>query len=106
MRWVTHIVWASLAYKAGGLEPLLAAALAGAATALTDVLGHQGLRRAWWHDPLAVAAHVVVAPSLAPWNIVAGLTHVALDWISPGKLATSWLYNLPWIVLGAWLWTL
>jgi len=106
MKWVTHIIWAGLAYKAAGLDPATALALAGIATAITDVLGHRGLRRAWWHDPLAVAAHIAVYPGGGLWSLLAGLSHVALDWISPGRLAVSWVYNFPFMALGAWLWTL
>jgi len=105
MMWITHIIWASLAYKAAGLTPYAAIPLAAVATAITDVLGHRSLRRAWWHDPLAVAVHVGVAPQAGLWALAAGLSHVALDWISPGRLAVSWIYNFPWIALGAWLWT-
>jgi len=106
MMWVTHIIWAGLAYKAAGLAPHIAVPLAAAATAITDVLGHRGLRRAWWHDPLAVAVHIAVYPQGGLWPLLAGLTHVALDWISPGRLAVSWAYNFPFIAFGAWLWTL
>jgi len=106
MKWVTHIVWAGLMYKAAGLPAHEAVFFATLATVVTDVFGHRGLRRAWWHDPLALAAHVAVAPHAGLWALAAGTTHVALDWISPGRLAVSWWYNVPWIALGLWLWTL
>jgi len=98
-------VWAGLVYNFAGAPPPLALALAAAATVLTDVFGHRGLRRAWWHDPLALAVHTAVYPQGGAWSIAAGLTHVALDWASPGQLAVSWWYNLPFLALGLWLWT-
>jgi len=105
MKWITHILWAGLAYRATGLPEVTALTLAAAATAITDLLGHRGLRRAWWHDPLALVAHFAVYPQGGVWSIVAGLSHVVLDWLSPGRLAVSWAYNLPFLALGAWLWT-
>lgn len=111
MKWYTHILWASLAYSLAA-PPDVSVALAAAATVLTDALGHGGLRRAPHHDALALFAHTAVALiytqtwQTALAGLLAGLLHVALDKISPGRLAVSNIYNLPFALAGAALWTL
>lgn len=116
MKWVTHYVWAALpliyVYHCAYLPLVIAYSVT--ATVLTDMLAHRGRpvpHRTWWHDPWAVAAHSLVAGSIAwsaglPWLLWAalgalgGFTHVFLDWISPGRKAISWGYNAPALLLG------
>ncbi len=100
MKWVTHVVWGALPFLST-MGPL-SYAVASLHTALTDVMGHWGYRRAKWHDVLSVVLGVAIGLHLG--NVAAGLAmgliHVVLDWLSPGRLAVSWLYNLPFILLG------
>lgn len=110
MKWVTHILWAALPYRL--VAPTdVALAMAAVATVLTDAAGHTGLRRNKYHDLLAAASHVLTALLYSPTpnsllaGAVAGLTHVALDYASPGRLAVSWPYNAAWIIPAVWLWT-
>lgn len=109
MKWITHIVWATLAYtQVMPLEKAIVAA--SVATALTDIFGHTGLRRNSLHDILAIAFHAAApallvqpTPQVFLWALVAGFSHLFLDYIAPGKLAVSWIYNLPWLVAGLYI---
>jgi hypothetical protein len=80
----------------------MAYAAASLHTAITDMLGHRGYRRARWHDALSVALGVAIGLYLgnAAAGLAMGLIHVVLDWISPGRLAVSWLYNAPFFIMG------
>jgi hypothetical protein len=74
-----------------------AAAAAAFHTAVTDVLGHSGLRRNKYHDLISIAvAAAIAAYMLNPIYLLLGLLHVFLDWASPGRLAVSWAYNILW----------
>lgn len=103
MKWVTHIVWGAAVLRFFGAGLPTAFALASLHTVFTDVLGHRGLRRAWYHDILSIIIGILLGLYVGlpmPASLALGLTHVVLDWISPGRLAVSWLYNLPFLALG------
>ena len=101
MKWLTHVVWGSLPFLPS--MGLMAYAVASVHTAITDVMGHWGYRRAMWHDALSVVLGVAIGWYLdnVAAGLLLGLIHVVLDWLSPGRLAVSWLYNAPFFLLGA-----
>ena len=97
MKWVTHILWGVAVLTLLKADLVTAAAAAAFHTAVTDVLGHSGLRRNKYHDLISIAvAAVIAAYMLNPIYLLLGLLHVFLDWASPGRLAVSWAYNTLW----------
>ena len=97
MKWVTHILWGVAVLTLLKADLVTAAAAAAFHTAVTDVLGHSGLRRNKYHDLASIAtAAVIAAYMLNPIYLLLGLLHVFLDWASPGRLAVSWAYNTLW----------
>lgn len=97
MKWVTHIAWATVILymlKEPTWEDYL---LIAAHTAITDVFGHYwrgGVpARNKYHDVIAITLAILLWYSDPLTGLAVGLTHVILDWVSPGKLAVSWLYN-------------
>lgn len=102
MKWATHIAWGVLTLRFFGLGLQEALGLSFLHTMVTDILGHRGLRRSRYHDVIAIlaGAALTVAVGLSPLpGIALGLAHVVLDLVSPGKLAVSWWYNLPFLAL-------
>jgi hypothetical protein len=85
--------------------PVHLAALAGAAhTAATDIMGHSGPRRNRLHGVASLAAAALVAAALGcPQALALGPLHIALDCLSPGRLAVSRWYNALWAAAGALL---
>jgi len=97
VKWVTHILWGVAVLTLLKADLVTAAAAAAFHTAVTDVLGHSGLRRNKYHDLISIAvAAVIAAYMLNPIYLLLGLLHVFLDWASPGRLAVSWAYNTLW----------
>jgi len=80
-----------------GVDVSTAVVAASLHTAVTDVLGHQGLRRSKYHDVISIVAAVVISAYLHNAALlVLGVIHILLDWASPGRLAVDWMYNLLW----------
>ena len=80
-----------------GVDVSTAVVAASLHTAVTDVLGHQGLRRSKYHDVISIAVAVVISAYLHNVAyLILGPIHILLDWASPGKLAVNWMYNLLW----------
>ena len=97
MKWATHILWGAALLTLLKIDLAAAVATSAVHTAVTDVLGHSGLRRNKYHDLISIAvAAAVAAYMLNPTYLLLGLLHVFLDWASPGRLAVSWAYNVLW----------
>ena len=97
MKWVTHILWGVAVLTLFRIDLPAAAAASAVHTAITDALGHSGLRRSKYHDLISIAAAAALAAYLhSPAYIILGVLHVLLDWASPGRLAVDWLYNVLW----------
>ncbi len=97
MRWATHILWGVAALAALHVDPVSAAAASAVHTVATDMLGHKGLRRSRYHDLISMLAAVVISAYLhSPAYLALGVLHIFLDWVSPGRLAVSWVYNMMW----------
>jgi hypothetical protein len=99
VKWVTHIIWGTAVLSALGANLYEAAAYSSLHTVVTDVLGHTGLRRNKLHDIISMLAAVVISVHLHnPIYMVLGIVHIALDLLSPGKLAVNVPYNLLWSI--------
>jgi len=99
VKWATHILWGAALLGLLGVDLYVAAAAAGTHTIVTDVLGHSGLRRNKYHDLVSITAAAVLAAYLHnPAYLVLGLLHAVLDWLSPGRLAVAWWYNVLWSI--------
>jgi len=97
VKWVTHILWGVAVLTLFRIDLPAAAVASAVHTAITDTLGHSGLRRSKYHDLISIAAAAALAAYLhSPAYLALGLLHVLLDWASPGRLAVSWLYNVLW----------
>ena len=97
MKWVTHILWGAAVLRLLGVELYAAAAAAALHTAVTDMLGHSGLRRSKYHDLISIVAASVIAVYMgSPVYLTLGVLHIFLDWASPGKLAVNLPYNVLW----------
>jgi hypothetical protein len=116
MKWFTHILWNTAVAAAlcnyFSVACTLYALAAGAVihTVFTDAAGHSGLRRNKYHDvfSLAFAAALAIAAK-NPVLLIFGPIHIALDRLSPGRLAVSWAYNVLWslpavFILSRFLW--
>lgn len=103
MKWITHILYGVLIGEYLGIPLSNSLPLSVTHTVLTDLLGHHGLRRAPWHDFLSLALGVLLSMNNLIYGIALGLTHILLDIISPGRLAVSLWYNLPFIAVAAFL---
>lgn len=103
MKWITHILYGVLIGEYLGVPLSNSLPLSVTHTVLTDLLGHRGLRRAPWHDPLSLALGVLLSIDNLIYGIALGLTHILLDFISPGRLAVSLWYNLPFITAAIFL---
>jgi hypothetical protein len=70
--------------------------------AATDIPGHSGPRRNRWHNAISLVAALALALALGcPQALALGPLHVALDILSPGRLAVSRWYNLAWSLAAA-----
>lgn len=99
MKWVTHIIWGVAVLSLFGVNLYDAAAYSSLHTAVTDVLGHTGLRRNKMHDLISLLTAVVISAYMHnPAYIALGAVHIVLDLMSPGKLAVSMLYNALWSI--------
>ncbi len=97
MKWVTHILWGAAVLRLLGVDLYVAAAAAALHTVVTDVFGHSGLRRSKYHDFISLLTGAVIAIYLHnPVYMLLGVVHILLDWVSPGRLAVSWSYNVLW----------
>jgi hypothetical protein len=97
MKWVTHVLWGAAVLTLARIDLATAAAAATLHTAVTDVMGHSGLRRNKYHDLISLLVAAVIATyMLNPIYLLLGLLHIFLDWVSPGRLAVSWAYNILW----------
>lgn len=105
MKWITHILYGVLIGEYLGVPLSNSLPLSVTHTVLTDLLGHRGLRRAPWHDFLSLALGVLLSLSMDNliYGIALGLTHILLDIISPGRLAVSLWYNLPFVAAAIFL---
>ena len=102
VRWLTHIIWGVAALSFFPIDLTVAAGASFIHTALTDILGHAGLRRNRYHDILAIFWAVLIAGLMGnPAFIVLGPLHILLDLISPGRWAVNWAYNSLFIALAA-----
>lgn len=97
MKWFTHVLWGVALLATLGVDITVSVFAASLHTAATDMLGHQGLRRSKYHDVISIVVAVVISAYLHNVAfLVLGAIHILLDWISPGRLAVSWMYNLLW----------
>jgi hypothetical protein len=99
VRWATHIIWGAAALSLFGVNLYDAAAYSSLHTAVTDVLGHSGLRRSKYHDLISLLTAVVISAYIhSPAYIALGAVHIILDILSPGRLAVSVPYNILWSI--------
>jgi hypothetical protein len=99
VRWATHIIWGAAALSLFGVNLYDAAAYSSLHTAVTDVLGHSGLRRNKYHDLISLLTAVVISAYMHnPAYIALGAVHIILDILSPGRLAVSVPYNILWSI--------
>ena len=99
MRWATHIIWGAAVLSLFGVNLYDAAAYSSLHTAVTDVLGHSGLRRNKMHDLISLLTAVVISAYMHnPAYIALGAVHIILDILSPGRLAVNVPYNVLWSI--------
>ena len=104
MKWTTHILWGIAVLSILHADLPTAAAAAAVHTAVTDTLGHKGLRRNKYHDLISILTSVVIFVYLHnPAYLTLGVIHILLDAVSHGKLAVSWAYNAIWSLPAALL---
>ena len=103
MKWITHILYGVLIGEYLGVPLSSSLPLSATHTVLTDLLGHRGLRRAPWHGLLSLTLGVLLSAENIIYGTALGLTHILLDFLSPGRLAVSLWYNLPFIAAALFL---
>jgi hypothetical protein len=97
VRWYVHALWGLAVMTLLGAPAVTAVIASAAHTAATDIAGHSGWRRNRWHNAISLVAALALALALGcPQALALGPLHVALDLLSPGRLAVSRWYNIAW----------